>query len=175
MLMLHGLVVDLTVCGAFPHPPLFSSPAPSRPDLYRAAGKFELLDRILPKLRVTDHKVLLFCQMTSTMTIMEDYFSWRNFKYLRLDGERRDRKVIKSGAGKMNSRQTPEVFCTMRNTELCVGFVLYLQYAVYYNTMAQHCDVGRLMYDLKLSSCYLHIPPAVVLWKLVTNTIGLCP
>lgn len=59
----------------------------SRPDLYRASGKFELLDRILPKLRATNHKVLLFCQMTSLMTIMEDYFSYRNFKYLRLDGE----------------------------------------------------------------------------------------
>uniref|UniRef100_A0A669BHQ5 SWI/SNF related BAF chromatin remodeling complex subunit ATPase 4a n=1 Tax=Oreochromis niloticus TaxID=8128 RepID=A0A669BHQ5_ORENI len=56
------------------------------PDLYRASGKFELLDRILPKLRATNHKVLLFCQMTSLMTIMEDYFAYRNFKYLRLDG-----------------------------------------------------------------------------------------
>lgn len=55
-------------------------------DLYRASGKFELLDRILPKLRATNHKVLLFCQMTSLMTIMEDYFAYRNFKYLRLDG-----------------------------------------------------------------------------------------
>ncbi|XP_059407495.1 transcription activator BRG1 isoform X2 [Carassius carassius] len=56
------------------------------PDLYRASGKFELLDRILPKLRATNHKVLLFCQMTTLMTIMEDYFAYRNFKYLRLDG-----------------------------------------------------------------------------------------
>ncbi|XP_053354357.1 transcription activator BRG1 isoform X1 [Clarias gariepinus] len=55
-------------------------------DLYRASGKFEVLDRILPKLRATNHKVLLFCQMTSLMTIMEDYFAYRNFKYLRLDG-----------------------------------------------------------------------------------------
>ncbi|XP_038660605.1 probable global transcription activator SNF2L2 isoform X4 [Scyliorhinus canicula] len=56
------------------------------PDLYRASGKFELLDRILPKLRVTNHRVLLFCQMTSLMTIMEDYFAYRSFSYLRLDG-----------------------------------------------------------------------------------------
>lgn len=59
----------------------------SSADLYRSSGKFELLDRILPKLRATNHKVLLFCQMTSLMTIMEDYFAYRNFKYLRLDGE----------------------------------------------------------------------------------------
>ncbi|XP_074494910.1 putative global transcription activator SNF2L2 isoform X2 [Sebastes fasciatus] len=55
-------------------------------DLYRASGKFELLDRILPKLQATNHRVLLFCQMTTLMTIMEDYFSYRNFLYLRLDG-----------------------------------------------------------------------------------------
>lgn len=46
-----------------------------RPDLYRASGKFELLDRILPKLKATGHRVLLFCQMTQLMTIMEDYLS----------------------------------------------------------------------------------------------------
>uniref|UniRef100_A0A8C5AKB5 SWI/SNF related BAF chromatin remodeling complex subunit ATPase 2 n=1 Tax=Gadus morhua TaxID=8049 RepID=A0A8C5AKB5_GADMO len=58
----------------------------SGPDLYRASGKFELLDRILPKLEATQHRVLLFCQMTTLMTIMEDYFAYRNFTYLRLDG-----------------------------------------------------------------------------------------
>ena len=56
------------------------------PDVYRASGKFELLDRILPKLKQTGHRVLMFCQMTALMTVMEDYFAYRNYKYLRLDG-----------------------------------------------------------------------------------------
>ena len=56
------------------------------PDIYRASGKFELLDRILPKLKQTGHRVLMFCQMTSLMTVMEDYFVYKNYKYLRLDG-----------------------------------------------------------------------------------------
>jgi SWI/SNF-related matrix-associated actin-dependent regulator of chromatin subfamily A protein 2/4 len=56
------------------------------PEIYRASGKFELLDRILPKLKATGHRVLMFCQMTSLMTVMEDYFVYRNYKYLRLDG-----------------------------------------------------------------------------------------
>lgn len=56
------------------------------PDLYRVSGKFELLDRILPKLKQTNHRVLLFCQMTQCMTILEDYLGWRGFLYLRLDG-----------------------------------------------------------------------------------------
>lgn len=65
----------------------FACLPPPRPDLYRASGKFELLDRILPKLQATNHRVLLFCQMTTLMTIMEDYFGYRNFQYLRLDGK----------------------------------------------------------------------------------------
>lgn len=56
------------------------------PEIYRSSGKFELLDRILPKLKQTGHRVLMFCQMTSLMTVMEDYLVYRNFKYLRLDG-----------------------------------------------------------------------------------------
>jgi len=56
------------------------------PDLFRVSGKFELLDRILPKLKVTGHKVLLFCQMTTVMDLLECYFAYRNYSYLRLDG-----------------------------------------------------------------------------------------
>lgn len=56
------------------------------PDLYRSSGKFELLDRILPKFKETGHKVLMFCQMTQLMTVLEDFLNWRGFTYLRLDG-----------------------------------------------------------------------------------------
>merc|ERR1719341_2007853 len=55
-------------------------------DLFRASGKFELLERILPKLKKYNHRVLLFCQMTELMTIMEDYLNFSGHKYLRLDG-----------------------------------------------------------------------------------------
>lgn len=56
------------------------------PTIFRAAGKFEMLEKILPKLHATGHRVLIFCQMTQLMTIMEDYFNWRQYRYLRLDG-----------------------------------------------------------------------------------------
>merc|ERR1719412_1148218 len=56
------------------------------PDIYRAAGKFELMDRILPKLKASGHRVLMFCQMTQCMTIIEDYFNFKGYKFLRLDG-----------------------------------------------------------------------------------------
>ncbi|EPB88712.1 hypothetical protein HMPREF1544_04471 [Mucor circinelloides 1006PhL] len=54
--------------------------------LYRCSGKFELLDRMLPKLQRTGHRVLIFFQMTGIMDIMEDYLNWKNYRYLRLDG-----------------------------------------------------------------------------------------
>lgn len=54
--------------------------------IYRVAGKFELLDRILPKYFATGHRILMFFQMTQIMDIMEDYLRWRGYKYLRLDG-----------------------------------------------------------------------------------------
>merc|ERR1712112_94276 len=56
------------------------------PDVFRASGKFELLDRIFPKMRASGHRILLFCQMTQLMTILEDFMAWRGYKYLRLDG-----------------------------------------------------------------------------------------
>lgn len=54
--------------------------------LWRTAGKFELLDRILPKYEATGHRVLMFFQMTAIMDIMEDYLRYRKTEYLRLDG-----------------------------------------------------------------------------------------
>ncbi|KAI8634916.1 SNF2 family N-terminal domain-containing protein [Xylariaceae sp. FL1651] len=54
--------------------------------LWRTAGKFELLDRILPKYKATGHRVLMFFQMTAIMDIMEDFLRFRGIMYLRLDG-----------------------------------------------------------------------------------------
>ncbi|CAI5758413.1 unnamed protein product [Candida verbasci] len=54
--------------------------------IMRVSGKFELLDRILPKFKVSGHRVLMFFQMTQVMDIMEDFLRWRDMRYLRLDG-----------------------------------------------------------------------------------------
>lgn len=54
--------------------------------LWRTCGKFELLDRILPKYQATGHRVLMFFQMTAIMDIMEDFLRLRNIQFLRLDG-----------------------------------------------------------------------------------------
>ncbi|KAJ2493239.1 ATP-dependent DNA helicase Snf21 [Coemansia sp. RSA 2050] len=58
--------------------------------IYRSAGKFELLDRVLSKLLATGHRVLIFFQMTQIMTIMQDFLEWRGIRSLRLDGSTSD-------------------------------------------------------------------------------------
>ncbi|XP_020216057.1 probable ATP-dependent DNA helicase CHR12 isoform X1 [Cajanus cajan] len=55
-------------------------------EIVSASGKFELLDRLLPKLRRAGHRVLLFSQMTRLMDILEVYLRLHDFKFLRLDG-----------------------------------------------------------------------------------------
>ncbi|KAL3419469.1 rsc complex subunit [Phlyctema vagabunda] len=54
--------------------------------LWRAAGKFELLDRVLPKYQKSGHRVLMFFQMTAIMDIMEDFLRYRGIMFMRLDG-----------------------------------------------------------------------------------------
>lgn len=54
--------------------------------LARTAGKFELLDRILPKLFATGHKVLIFFQWTTVMTLAQEWMNYKGWKNCRLDG-----------------------------------------------------------------------------------------
>lgn len=56
-------------------------------ELWRTSGKFELLDRMLPKLRAGQHRSLLFSQFTTVLNILEDYFRYKKIKYCRMDGK----------------------------------------------------------------------------------------
>jgi hypothetical protein len=69
------------------HPYLFQDRYTVDEAMVRASGKLELLDRLLPKLKAAGHRVLLFSQMTQMLDILEDYFSFRGFRHLRLDGQ----------------------------------------------------------------------------------------
>jgi len=95
-------------------------------DLVRASGKFALMDRILPKLKASGHRVLIFSQMTQLMDIMGDYFQYRNFKYLRLDGSTKadDRSSLLEQFNAPNS----EIFIFMLSTR-AGGLGLNLQTA----------------------------------------------
>ena len=68
------------------HPYLFMDEYRVDRELFRVSGKFEVLDRMLPKLVHFGHKILLFSQMTQLMDILGDYLEWRGLKYFRLDG-----------------------------------------------------------------------------------------
>lgn len=95
-------------------------------NIWRVAGKFELLDRILPKFKQTGHRVLIFFQMTQIMDIMEDFLRLRNMKYLRLDGGTKsdDRSTLL----KLFNAPDSEYFCFLLSTR-AGGLGLNLQSA----------------------------------------------
>ncbi|XP_076819162.1 uncharacterized protein LOC143464888 isoform X2 [Clavelina lepadiformis] len=55
-------------------------------DLVLSCGKMMLLDRMLPRLKEQNHKVLLFSQMTSLLDVLEDYCGLRHYSFVRFDG-----------------------------------------------------------------------------------------
>ncbi|SOV10435.1 DEAD/DEAH box helicase, putative [Plasmodium gaboni] len=68
------------------HPYLFLYDYNIDENIIKSSGKFEVLDRMLPKLLKFKHKVLIFSQMTKLMNILCDYLEFRGYKYHRLDG-----------------------------------------------------------------------------------------
>ncbi|KAI2643581.1 SNF2 family N-terminal domain-containing protein [Xylaria nigripes] len=50
------------------------------------SGKLCKLDQLLFKLKEEGHRVLLYFQMTRMIDLMEEYLTYRNYKYCRLDG-----------------------------------------------------------------------------------------
>ncbi|KAL1548505.1 ISWI chromatin-remodeling complex ATPase CHR11 isoform X1 [Salvia divinorum] len=73
------------------HPYLFQGAEPGPPystgeHLIENAGKMVLLDKLLPKLKERDSRVLIFSQMTRLLDILEDYLMFRGYLYCRIDG-----------------------------------------------------------------------------------------
>lgn len=54
--------------------------------LVLTSGKMVLLDKLLRRLKVTGHRVLIFSQMVRMLDIIADYCKLRGFQYQRLDG-----------------------------------------------------------------------------------------
>ncbi|XP_056168655.1 ISWI chromatin-remodeling complex ATPase CHR11 isoform X1 [Syzygium oleosum] len=84
------------------HPYLFQGAEPGPPyttgdHLITNAGKMVLLDKLLPKLKERDSRVLIFSQMTRLLDILEDYLMFRGYLYCRIDGntggEERDASI----------------------------------------------------------------------------------
>jgi DNA helicase INO80 len=60
--------------------------APSMSRFVTDSGKLARLDALLKELKANDHRVLVYFQMTRMMDLMEEYLTYRNYKYCRLDG-----------------------------------------------------------------------------------------
>ncbi|ORE05055.1 hypothetical protein BCV72DRAFT_336833 [Rhizopus microsporus var. microsporus] len=68
---------------------------PSMKDVILDSGKLATLDKLLEKLKSENHRCLVYFQMTKMIDLFEEYISYKQYKYLRLDGsskisERRD-------------------------------------------------------------------------------------
>lgn len=77
------------------------------------SGKLAELDRLLRTLKDGDHRVLLYFQMTKMIDLMEEYLTYRNYKYLRLDGSTKleDRRDTVS-----DFQTKPEIFIFLLST-----------------------------------------------------------
>jgi len=54
--------------------------------LINDCGKMGILHSLLQQLSAGKHRCLIFCQMTKMMDIIEEYLSWMQYSYFRMDG-----------------------------------------------------------------------------------------
>lgn len=77
------------------------------------SGKLAKLDELLVELKKGDHRVLVYFQMTRMMDLMEEYLTYRQHKFIRLDGSSKldDRRDL------VHDWQTkPEIFIFLLST-----------------------------------------------------------
>lgn len=111
---LQSLVAQLRK--ASNHPYLFtgvesSAAGPAQEDVVTSSGKMVVLDRLLQRLKLRGHRVVLFSQYTRTLDIIGDYLDLRGYSHCRLDGStnRVMREVL---INQFNKKDSPVfVFC----------------------------------------------------------------
>ena len=83
-----NILMQLRKCAN--HPYLFDGaeqpPFVNDERMVENSGKMVLLDKLLRRLHAEGHRVLLFSQMTRMLDILEDYCSYREWSYCRIDG-----------------------------------------------------------------------------------------
>jgi chromodomain-helicase-DNA-binding protein 4 len=89
-----NIMMDLKKCCN--HPYLFPSASEEAPlsaggtyefqAMMKAAGKLDLLEKMLRVLKKQGHRVLIFSQMTKMLDILEDFLDGAGYKYERIDG-----------------------------------------------------------------------------------------
>ncbi|KFY75517.1 hypothetical protein V499_04516 [Pseudogymnoascus sp. VKM F-103] len=108
----------------FPQPMMLPTPSsekqrftnilvPSMSRFVTDSGKLAKLDSLLFKLKEGGHRVLLYFQMTRMIDLMEEYLTYRNYKYLRLDGSTK----LEDRRDTVHDFQTrPEIFIFLLST-----------------------------------------------------------
>lgn len=77
------------------------------------SGKLAKLDQLLRELKNGGHRVLLYFQMTRMIDLMEEYLTYRNYKYCRLDGSTK----LEDRRDTVHDFQTrPEIFIFLLST-----------------------------------------------------------
>lgn len=59
---------------------------PSFESLIADSCKLQYLDTLLPRLKKAGERVLIFCQMTKMLDLLEEYLARKQYQYFRLDG-----------------------------------------------------------------------------------------
>lgn len=77
------------------------------------SGKLAMLDKLLVELKQNDHRVLIYFQMTKMMDLMEEYLTYRQHIYIRLDGSSKldDRRDLVH-----DWQSKPEIFIFLLST-----------------------------------------------------------
>ncbi|KAI7847267.1 SNF2 family N-terminal domain-containing protein [Circinella umbellata] len=86
---------------------------PAMRDLILDSGKLATLDRLLERLKSEGHRCLVYFQMTRMIDLFEEYISYKQYKYLRLDGSSKisDRRDMVS-----DWQTRPEIFIFLLST-----------------------------------------------------------
>ena len=82
--------------------------------LIRSSGKMILLDKLLAKLKVDGHRVLIFSQMKKMLDILGDYLLYRGYSFQRLDGgvRAKDRQDAIDSFNSPDSKDFVFLLCT---------------------------------------------------------------
>lgn len=85
---LANILMQLRKCSD--HPYLFDGvePEPFRDGehIVNVSGKMVMLEKLVRRIHAQGEKLLVFCQMTHLMNIIEDYLRLREYRYCRIDG-----------------------------------------------------------------------------------------
>ena len=65
---------------------VFVAHSTDKENMIHDSGKMAVLDKLLTRLKMEGHRVLIYSQMTRMIDLLEEVMCYRRYKYIRLDG-----------------------------------------------------------------------------------------